>query len=89
MKSRFYRHVMQLGWSLVRFSQRRCGRPISTEEEHTFKVPVKAEYIGSGTSSIIGSAEPSGVHVTGTSSTWRIWPVSRPQKPGGSTGHPT
>ncbi len=78
MKSRFYRHVMQLGWSLVRFSQRRCGRPISTEYESTFKVPVKAEYIGSATSSIIGSAGRFGVPATGTSSTWRIWPVDKP-----------
>ncbi len=46
MKSRFYRHVMQLGWSLVRFSQRRCGPSISTEYESTFNIPVKVEYIG-------------------------------------------
>ncbi len=77
MKSRFYRHVMQLGWSLVRFSQRHSGRPIQTEYEHITKVPLKTEYIGSGTSSIIGSAEPSGAPGTGTGSTWRIWPVGK------------
>ena len=46
MKSRFYRHVMQLGWSLVRFSQRRSGPATTGEYESIIKGPFKAEYIG-------------------------------------------